>query len=159
MDCDAIVSKFRSLDKTEHKFNPPCSHARIDEVEGSLGPMPKWLHEMLSCFNGAELFIYFGTSFTIFGNAAPGQPDYWSIDVYTSLWRQHGARDGEWPIGITDYGGLYIAGPDDSVREWDTSAARWIGSWDSPERWVDHIIKQALISFAELKADEDEERR
>ncbi|HZL36667.1 MAG TPA: SMI1/KNR4 family protein [Tepidisphaeraceae bacterium] len=158
MDCEAILLKLRSVEGSRHTFNPPCTDAHIRAVEDSLGQMPSWLRGMLKCFSGAELFLFQGPCDTIFGLSLPADEGFWSVDRYTPVWREHRPGEKEWAIGITNYGGLYVAGSDNSVREWDTSEARWLGSWASPEEWIEHVIAEGTVVIAEAKQDEEAER-
>ena len=132
-----------------HNVLPPASRERIANVEAAIGQMPHVLVEMLSFFNGAELFIRNGPLLTIFGvTVAPPLPRCmwapdWCIDKLTPWWRSGGdGRQNEWAIGMLNYGNVVILDNDSQTKEWDTSLRAFGPRQCGLRDWIDDVFRE-----------------
>jgi len=159
-DWDTLADRLRTYPPSYHQFLAPCPHHRITAVEEEIGHMPVVLRQMLEHFNGAKLFIATGPMLRVFGlSTIPPLPplewgEDWYIDKFTPKWRASGPnRNGDWAIGMTNYGGLLLFSESRGIKEWDTGESRWLFA-DMPfDEWIEKVIKDGEVMMAELKLD------
>jgi hypothetical protein len=127
---------------------------RIEAVERQLGELPATVKNMLGHFNGAKLF---DSCIRLFGitTVTPLSPLEWTpelcIDTYTPRWRAAGSnRQGDWAIGITNYGGLILFERNEMVKEWDTGQSIWLLKSIKFVDWMENVISEAEVAMAEV---------
>lgn len=157
LDWHAFVKRFNRYPNGTHNILPPCSTERFRAMEAELGACPIALREMLSHFNGAELFIDFMPLLTVFG-VSPTIPvsetewaSNWYIDRFTPKWRAAGERDGDWAIAITNYGGVTILDSANTCGEYDASEGRWLSRGVALEDWLESVFFEGDRYLAEAK--------
>lgn len=155
-DWDEFLSRLRAYPRHFHRVLPPCPSERIDAVETELGQLPVVLKEMLTHFNGAELFLSAGASFSVFGISTlpPLLPSEWApewyIDKFTPVWRAAGSnRRRDWAIAMTNYGGLVLLDGDGAIKEWDTGQRTWLVTNLPFGEWVEKVIVEGEVIMAE----------
>ena len=151
IDWDSILRRIRNFPPDTHSLRPPCSQERVEGEELLLGRMPSDLAEMLSRFNGGELFIDAIPFITILGlsptsdTAASG----WFMDRLTSKWRSGAGQPTDWVIGMTNYGGMAILSHNSLVSEWDSSQQKWMANQSPFSDWVDKIMDEGAAYLIE----------
>ncbi len=142
MDWKGFVNRLKQLPANVTNLALPCPPERIAEERVRLGSWPSDLAEMLIVFNGGELFVDAMPFVTIFGLSLADDPPEleWSIDKFTPKWRAAMQRPNEWIIGITNYGGIFVADENNVVREWDSAQKQWTNKPLSFDEWADFIF-------------------
>jgi hypothetical protein len=155
-DWDAFVLRLKKYPPHYHQLLPPCPPDRIEAVERELGQLPVALRDMVSHFNGGELFLSAGPTFSLFRiSTFPPLPPFewapeWCIDVLTPRWRTAGInRSYDWAMGITNYGGLILLDDKENVKEWDTSQGSWLVKNLPLGDWIEKIISEGETVMAE----------
>jgi hypothetical protein len=155
-DWDALLVRLRAYPPNTHRTLPACPGERIDAVEKELGKLPTTLKEMLARFNGAELFICGSPLVSVFRiSTIPALPRLewapdWCIDVFTRKWRTGGSnRQGDWAIGMTNYGGLVLLSADDTIKEWDTGQSVWLSKNVPFGEWIEKVVSEGETMMAE----------
>jgi hypothetical protein len=154
---DDFLIRLQTHPSNYHKVLAPCTFQQIELVDNELGRLPTITREMLSRFNGAELFILGSASFSLFGlSTNPPLPPLewaaeWCIDKFTPRWRAAGSnRQEDWAITMTGYVGLILLERGEFVKEWDTGENRWILK-DMPfHEWIEKIISEGESIVAEV---------
>lgn len=153
----AFLERLNRYPKGTHNIRPPCSTERLRQIESEFGACPIALREMLSHFDGAELFIDFVPLLTVF-SISPTVPvperewaPNWYIDKFTPKWRAAGKRDGDWAIAMTNYGGLTIFDSANICSEWDTAESRWLSRGVAIDDWIENVISEGDLYLAEAK--------
>lgn len=123
-----------------HDFAQPCAPDDLARLEAEFGPLTETLRSMLREFNGAELFVDAMPLFTFFG-ARPGTP---AVDIaeYTRGWRKGRPERQDWVIGVMNYGGYFILGSDERLREWDSAVSSWSDTNCTAEELVDRLLAE-----------------
>ena len=139
-----------------HQVFPSCPDSRIQDVQASLGLMPKVLIDMLKTFNGGKFYIDRIPLITIFGisplspEAASDPGTEWHIDQFAPKWRiSAGGREKDWPIAMTNYGGLIILQENERVREWDTGQGKWSSESTRLEDWINRALSEGKLYMAD----------
>jgi len=129
-------------DPNKHYFGGPCPTERQRLLAENLGPLPGPLRQMLSVFDGAELSIDAIPLFTLLGTKEGARyPGFdVSIETYTKRWRESSTEKGTWVIGFTNYGGRFIVGADNTIREWGSAESKWLGGSMSGSHLVKRIV-------------------
>ena len=155
-DWKAFSLRLREHPGFFHRLLPPCQKEQIESFGRKLGSLPDTLKEMLSNFNGAELFISGSPLVSFFRiSSTPPLPPLewapeWCIDSITREWRDAGDnRNGVWAIAMTNYGGLILLDADEFISEWDTGEGRWVLEKQSLEQWIEKLICEGEKVMAE----------
>lgn len=141
-----FIEKLNSYPHNVNNFNPPISMSNIKLFEEKFGILPASTREMLTFFNGAELFIDAIPMVSLFGISSEESKlmDFFDISHQTHKWRDSTKSSGSWVIGITNYGGLYVVVDDDKIREWDTSQCRWNEITKTYNELIDGILEEGI---------------
>jgi hypothetical protein len=152
-DWDAFLVRLQAYPSHFHRILPPCPEERIEAVEKELGTLPATLKAMLNRFSGAKLF---DSSFNLFGistNLPPSPLEWspeWCIDTFTPRWRAAGSnRQGDWAIGMTNYGGLILLNENETIKEWDTGQSTWLSNDLPLGAWIENVISEGEVIMAE----------
>ncbi len=155
-DWDNFLLRMKAYPAAYHRFQPPCTRDRLQEMENELGTLPISLKAMLMHFNGARLFISAGESISIFGiSTIPPLPPLewaaeWCIDKFTPKWRAAGSgRESDWAVAMTNYGGLILLDGTERINEWDTGQSTWLSKNLSIGEWIENVIKEGEAMMAD----------
>jgi hypothetical protein len=124
------------------RIHPAASREQLHRVEMLLGEIPVWLRQMLELFNGGKFFIRGLPFATLFGIADERDVGDWFVDRFTKHWRKCGGRDNDWAVGITSYGGVFIAKHDGSIKEWGTADEDWLHHWENLSEWLAWLVDE-----------------
>lgn len=156
IDWEHVVARLRSYSANINQLLPPCPEDRIRAVQAELGEIPRVLVNMLSHFNGGELFVDHGPLISIFGiSTIPPLPPLewapdWYIDKFTPSWRSSSNRRGDWVIAMWNYGGLVVLDECGLTKEWDTAVGNW-GERTLPlDEWVEDVFREGNAFLEEI---------
>lgn len=161
MDWKQLKSTLQTDPRQLHRLLPPAGDRLIDQATAQLGDMPAILRGMLESFNGAQLYDYYGPSFSLFGltpeerlNPLEWSPD-WTMDAYTPRWRKAGpTRQHDWVFGISRGGELFVLHGDGTTGLWDKSEGYWEMQFGSMDELIDEIVRRGETSIKELAGDD-----
>ncbi len=153
---DHILSRLNSFPAGVNNLLPPCPEARLTAVKRELGQIPVVVAEMLRRFNGGKLFNKTGPMIHLFGITLDPPlsslewGEDWYIDKFTPRWRSAGsARENDWAVAMTNYGGLIIVNPDGRTRQWDTARSAWEAKNWTFHKWFEECLQQGVLFMAE----------
>ena len=137
-----VLKKGLALPAACHNVNEPCSRLDIDGLAGSLGPLPESLRQLLSAFDGAELFIDAIPLVTFFGSGVSRPHSIPDLRTNTTTWRSSRSSSSEWVFGAMSYGGYLVIDTIGTIREWDSAQHAWFGESFSSDQLVQRLLAE-----------------
>jgi hypothetical protein len=107
------------------------------------------LVELLTTFNGAELFIDAMPMVTFFGVGSATNPAL-DLGIYTKKWRSSRPGNTDWLIGVMNYGGFFVLNSAGLVAEWDSAQPGWLTAPCTPEELTTRLLSEGMDYLCDI---------